>query len=107
MNILEHLLQALLCSVIRKNYQFRVYFLTSHTKARILVLSWTSEQEKLLCKQVNSFVCLAGSHLVKDYSLKIKCFKCSKRSHVVLCDLEENCHSSSNSSSVNKYCWSG
>ena len=47
-----------------------------------------------------SFVCLAVSHLVKDCSLKIKCFKCSKWHHVALCDSEEKYHSSNNSSIV-------
>ena len=48
-----------------------------------------------------SFVCLKGSHFAKDCSLKIKCFKCSKRYHIALCDLEEIGHSSSRSSVTN------
>ena len=48
-----------------------------------------------------SFVCLKGSHFAKDCSSKIKCFKCSKRYHIALCDLEEIGHSSSRSSVTN------
>ena len=47
------------------------------------------------------FVCLKGSHLAKDCSLKIKCFKCSKRHHIALCDLEESGHGSNTSSVMN------
>ena len=39
------------------------------------------------------FVCLKVSHLAKDCSSKIKCFKCSKQHHAALCDLEESSHS--------------
>ena len=48
-----------------------------------------------------SFVCLKGSHFAKDCSSKIKCFKCSKRCHIALCDSEEIGHSSSRSSVTN------
>ena len=48
-----------------------------------------------------SFVCLKGSHFAKDCSSKIKCFKCSKRYHIALCDSEEIGHSSSRSSVTN------
>ena len=47
------------------------------------------------------FVCLKGSHLAKGYSLKIKCFKCSKRHHIALCDSEESGHGSNSSSATN------
>ena len=49
-------------------------------------------------------MCLKGSHLAKDCSLKIKCFKCSKWHHIALCDLEESSHSSS-SFSVSNITW--
>ena len=47
------------------------------------------------------FVCLKDSHLVKDCSSKIKCFKCSKRHHVAFCDSEESSHSSNSSTVAN------
>ena len=50
--------RALLCSAIRKNHQFRVYFAKSHTKARIVVLSLTYGREKILCEQVNVVLCV-------------------------------------------------
>ena len=53
MNILDSLLLALLYSAIRKNPQFYVSFVKSHTKTRIVVLSLTYRQEKMLCEQVN------------------------------------------------------
>ena len=46
-------------------------------------------------------MCLEGSHLAKDCSSKIKCFKCSKPHHVALSDSEESCHSSNSSSVTN------
>lgn len=58
---------------------------------------WT---RKIVQTSKQCFVCLAGSHLIKDFSLKIKSFKCSKRHQIALCDFEENCRSSNNSSSV-------
>ena len=57
MNILESLLQALLCSAIRKNHQWCVYFVKRHTKARIVVLFLTDGQVKMLCEQVNFVLC--------------------------------------------------
>ena len=39
------------------------------------------------------FVYLKGSHFAKGCSSKIKCFKCTKRHHVALCDPEESGHS--------------
>ena len=46
-------------------------------------------------------MCLKVSHLAKDLSLKIKCFKCSKRHHIALCHSEESGHSSNSSSVTN------
>lgn len=80
-------------STIRKNGKFRVYFVKSHIKARIQS-SWTSGQEKNIVRRGNLFcVCLKGCHLTKDCCSKIKCFKCSKCHHLVLCDLEESSQS--------------
>ena len=42
-------------------------------------------------------MCLKGSHLAKDFSSKIKFFKCSNRHDAALCDLEESGHSNSSS----------
>ena len=47
------------------------------------------------------FVCLKGSHLTKDCSSKIKCFKGSKRHHIALCESEESGHSGKSSSVTN------
>ena len=46
-------------------------------------------------------MCLKGSHLAKDYSSNITCFKRSKQHHDALCDLEENGRSSNNSKVTN------
>ena len=47
------------------------------------------------------FVCLKGSYFTKDCSLKIKCFKCSKRHHVAHRDSKDSGHSSNSSSVTN------
>ena len=47
------------------------------------------------------FMCLKSSHLTKDCSSKIKCFKCSKRHHVALCVSEESAHTSNSSTVTN------
>ena len=46
-------------------------------------------------------MCLKGSHLTKDCFSRIKCFKCSKRHHFALCNLEESGRSSNSSSITN------
>ena len=95
MNILENLLKALLCSVVGKNYQFCVYFCKRPQKSQnCRIVSDKQTRKNVFC------VCLNGSHLAKDCSSKMKCFKYSERHHVALCDLEENSHKRSNSSSV-------
>ena len=60
---------------------------------------WT--RKNIVRTSKRCFVCLKGSYLTKDCSLKIKCFKCSKRHHVALCDSKESSHSSNSSSVTN------
>ena len=62
---------------------------------RIATDIWT--RKNIVRTSKRCFVCLKGSHLAKDCSSKIKCFKCSKRCHVLLCDIEENGYSNSSS----------
>ena len=36
------------------------------------------------------FVCVNGGHISKNCTCKIQCYKCSKRHHIALCDIEQN-----------------
>ena len=72
-----------------------------HKSQNCCIVSDIRTRKDIMRTSKRCFVCLKGSHLAKDCSLKIKCFKCSKRHHIALCDLEESGHGSNTSSVTN------
>lgn len=66
------------------------------------IISGIRTRKNIVRKSKRCFVCWKDSDLAKDCSLKIKCFKWSKRHHVAFSDSEES-GPSSNSSSVTHF----
>ena len=72
-----------------------------HKSQNCCIVSDIRTRKNIVRTSKRCFVCLKCSHLAKDCSSKIKCFKCSKRHHIALCDSEESGHSSNSSSVTN------
>ena len=65
-----------------------------HKSQNCRIVSDIRTRKNIVRTSKRCFVCLKGSHLAKDCSSKIKCFKCSKRHRITLCDSEGSGHSS-------------
>ena len=78
-----------------------LFYKNPHKTQNCCIVSDIRTRKSFMRTSKRCFVCLKRSHLAKDCSSRIKCFKFSKRHHVALFDLEEGSRSSNSSSVTN------